>query len=65
LGTIFDAQPTEITGNIRSLSDPAEKVIGFINAAPVQEARIFISKEEVPALGFPVVLRQGYKSSKQ
>jgi hypothetical protein len=52
LGTIFDPQPSEITGNIRSLSDPAEKVIGFIKQAPVQEARIFISKDEVPRWGF-------------
>jgi hypothetical protein len=52
LGNIFDPQPSEITGNIRSLSDPAEKVIGFISVAPTQEARIFISKEEVPDWGF-------------
>jgi hypothetical protein len=52
LGSIFDPQPSEITGNIRSLSDPAEKVIGFISVAPAQEARIFISKDEVPDWGF-------------
>jgi hypothetical protein len=52
LGSIFDSQPSEITGNIRSLSDPAEKVIGFISVAPSQESRIFISKDEVPDWNF-------------
>jgi hypothetical protein len=52
LGSIFDPQPSEISGNIRSLSDPSEKVIGFISAAPVRQARIFISKNDVPDWGF-------------
>lgn len=44
LGSIFDAQPSEITGNIRSLSDPAEPVVGYITASSAQEKRIFIKR---------------------
>ena len=42
LGTIFDAQPSEIKGNIHSVSDPNEPVIGYISATTIEEKRIFI-----------------------
>lgn len=47
LGSIFDAQPSESGGNVHSVSDPTETVIGYITATPVQEQRIFISKKDV------------------
>ncbi len=43
LGTIFDAQPSELKGNIRSISDPGEPVIGFISASTIEEKRFFIT----------------------
>lgn len=51
LGSIFDAQPSEVRGNIRSLSDPAEIVIGYITASSVTEKRIFIHESQVPDWG--------------
>jgi hypothetical protein len=42
LGTIFDPQPSVITGNIHSLSDPKELVIGYIGVTTMQQQRIFI-----------------------
>jgi hypothetical protein len=42
LGTIFDPQPSVISGNIHSLSDPKELVIGYIGITTMQQKRIFI-----------------------
>jgi hypothetical protein len=48
LGTIFDAQPSALFGNIHSLTKPAEQVLGFISAGTVQQQRIWISAAQVP-----------------
>jgi len=55
IGTIFDPQPSEITGNITCVSDPAEPVIGYITASSIEEKRIFINSSEVPDWRFPQV----------
>jgi hypothetical protein len=47
LGSIFDAQPTQLTGNIRSLKNPGEVVIGFFSASSVTQKRLFITKYDV------------------
>lgn len=52
LGTIFDAQPSEIKGNIQCLTNPAEPVIGYISASTIAEKRIFISSAELPGWRF-------------
>jgi hypothetical protein len=46
-GTIFDAQPSELKGNIRCVSDPNEPVIGFINFCTIQERRVFIRVDQL------------------
>jgi len=48
LGSIFDAQPSEISGNIHSVANPAEPVIGYISAGSPSSKRIFISKSQLP-----------------
>ena len=47
LGSIFDAQPSQLIGNIHSVKNPAEVVIGYFTASSVQQKRLFINNAEV------------------
>ncbi|HEY9003434.1 MAG TPA: DUF4249 domain-containing protein [Mucilaginibacter sp.] len=47
LGSIFDAQPSEIAGNIHNVSDPSEPVLGYISAGTSTSQRIFIKKGQL------------------
>ena len=47
LGTIFDAQPTQLASNIHNVTDPTETVIGFVSAGSVQQQRIFIYRYQI------------------
>jgi hypothetical protein len=51
-GTLFDAQPSELAGNIHSKTAPAEIVIGYIDVADVNEKRIFISPAQLNNWGY-------------
>jgi len=48
IGTLFDPLPSQLPGNIHSLTNPAEVVIGFMSASTSQERRIFISSSDLP-----------------
>jgi hypothetical protein len=47
LGSIFDAQPSQFRGNIHSLSDSTEPVLGYISASFIQEKRIFVTAHDL------------------
>jgi len=47
LGSIFDAQPSALRGNIHCLSNPNEQVIGFVSAGTLEQKRIFIYRNQV------------------
>ncbi len=49
IGGIFDGQPSELTGNLHSLSNPNEPVIGFVTVGQVTQKRIFIDKSALPS----------------
>ncbi|ODS82201.1 MAG: hypothetical protein ABS46_09515 [Cytophagaceae bacterium SCN 52-12] len=41
-GSIFDPFPSQLSGNIRSVSDPKERVFGFFSGGVTQSQRIFV-----------------------
>ena len=47
VGSLFDAQPSELKGNIHNVTRPNEIVIGYIGVADVKEKRIFISRSQL------------------
>lgn len=51
-GTLFDAQPSELVGNIHARSDPNEIVIGYVEVSDMQEKRIFIRSNELLNWGY-------------
>lgn len=51
-GTVFDAQPSELVGNIHCVRNPAEPVLGFINISPVQTKRIYINNDQLPGWNY-------------
>ena len=47
-GSLFDPQPSQVTGNIKNKANPKELVFGYFSAAVEQEKRIFME----PRLGY-------------
>jgi hypothetical protein len=47
LGSIFDADPSTIQGNIHCTSNPSEPVIGFMNASSVSKKRIVVDYKDL------------------
>lgn len=48
VGSLFDPQPSQITGNIHSISNSADLVLGFFRVGSVTSKRIFIQKAQLP-----------------
>ncbi|AYL98513.1 DUF4249 domain-containing protein [Mucilaginibacter celer] len=48
LGSIFDAQPSQLTGNVHNLKDATEPVIGYISVTNIQTKRVFIDNTDIP-----------------
>ncbi|MBS1503945.1 MAG: DUF4249 domain-containing protein, partial [Bacteroidetes bacterium] len=53
LGTIFDAQPSELPGNIHCSTNPSEPVVGYVTAGAPAQARIYIAASDLPAAWIP------------
>lgn len=52
LGSIFDAQPSQMAGNLHSVFDSTERVIGFVEVSQEVQKRIFIDISDVPNWGY-------------
>jgi len=48
LGSVFDAQPTELQGNIHNTQNPDEIVIGYLSICQAQEKRNFVRNQDLP-----------------
>jgi len=42
IGSIFSSQPSELKGNFRCISNPADYVLGYLTASTIEKKRIFI-----------------------
>ncbi|MEO5595448.1 MAG: DUF4249 domain-containing protein [Chitinophagaceae bacterium] len=47
LGTLFDLQPSQLEGNIHSLTNANEPVVGYMSATTLQEKRIAINNSDL------------------
>ena len=59
LGSLFDPQPVQLTGNVRCLNNPADLALGFVGAHSLTEKRLFIRRAELPG-SWPIV--SGYQA---
>ena len=58
IGSLFDPQPSQLTGNVRCLNRAVDLALGFVGAHSLAEKRIFIARQDLPA-DFPYV--SGYE----
>lgn len=47
-GTLFDPQPSQLSTNIRCISDPEKQVIGFVGSSSKAEKRIYVLGRDLP-----------------
>lgn len=57
-GSVFDAQPSELVGNIHCITNPSDPVIGYVDICQIQEKRIFISNSQLPKWNYETPCRQ-------
>lgn len=49
IGSVFDAQPSQLNGNIHCTTDPSIPVLGYISVGSTQSERIFLQQRQMPA----------------
>jgi len=50
LGSIFDAQPSQLPGNIHCITTPSEPVIGYLSAGAISQLRFYINNSDLPTV---------------
>ena len=51
-GSLFDIQPGIVVGNIRSVENPTETVLGYFDAGVIKTKRVFFVPHSFAAAGF-------------
>ncbi len=59
LGSLFDPLPSQVGGNLHSLTNPAEPVLGFVDGHSTEQFRVFIDR---PAALSRSLLVTGYET---
>lgn len=54
IGTLFDPLPSQLTGNVHCLNDPAKLALGFVGVHSQTEKRLFIRRDELPGT-WPII----------
>ncbi len=49
LGSIFDAQPSQVPGNIHNITNPQRPVVGYVSVSTVTAKRYIIPNSKLPA----------------
>jgi len=49
LGSIFDAEPSEVPGNIHCVNNPAEPVVGYVGVCNASTKIMFVNASQLPA----------------
>jgi len=52
LGTLFDAQPSQLNSNIHCTTNPSEPVMGYLFASTVQKKRIFVGINDMQNMNY-------------
>jgi hypothetical protein len=57
-GSVFDAQPSELVGNIHCISNPTDPVIGYIDICQIRENRTFIKNSQLSKWDYKAPCRE-------
>jgi hypothetical protein len=64
VGSVFDAPPAEINGNIRNISNPAEKVYGYFQALNQTFNRFYVLASDLPNPTVPYCEYSSYRDER-
>ncbi|MCC2545998.1 DUF4249 domain-containing protein [Hymenobacter sp. BT175] len=48
IGTLFDPQPSQLTGNVRCLTNPSELALGYVGVHSREVKRLFVDRNDLP-----------------